>query len=230
MPWFRRDASVAVVIPALDEAGSIGAVLDDLPDGIRAIVVDNGSTDATAGIARERGADVITATRRGYGTAVRAGFAHLAADPPEVVVVLDGDHADDPALIGRLVDPIADDRADLAIADRSRTAAPGALTPVQRLGNALAVRAIALACGRRFRDLGPFRAIRWSAVERLGLVDPTWGFNVEMNLKAAKLGLRVEEVALVYRARRTGRSKISGTIVGSARAGYRIVRAVQRYR
>lgn len=222
--------SVCVVIPALDEAGSIAGVLDALPAGVRAIVVDNDSRDGTPDIARQHGAIVVTAARRGYGTAVRTGFAALRSDPPDVVVVLDADHADDPALIGRLVDPIARGEADLAIGDRSRTAEPGAMTTVQRLGNALAVRAIELACGRRFHDLGAYRAIRWSCVDRLDLVDPTWGFNVEMNLKAVRLGLRIVEIPLPYRCRRAGRSKISGTIVGSARAGYRIARAVQRYR
>lgn len=222
--------SVAVVIPALDEAGSIAGVLQALPPGVRAVVVDNGSVDDTPEIARQCGAIVVRARRRGYGTAVLAGFEALRADPPDVVVVLDADHADDPSLIGRLVDPIARGEADLAIGDRSRTAEPGALTTVQRLGNRLAVRAIAMASGRRFHDLGAYRAIRWTCIDKLALVDPTWGFNVEMNLKALRLGLRIVEVPLPYRRRRAGRSKISGTIVGSARAGYRIVRAVQRYR
>lgn len=221
---------VAVVIPALDEAATIARVLGALPSGVRVVVADNGSTDGTDVIALRHGACVVHVPRRGYGNAVLAGVAHLAADPPDVLVVLDADLSDAPHLLSRLVGPIAEGRADLVCADRSRTAERGALTFPQRFGNRLAVDLIARACGRRFRDLGPFRAIRWTSLLQLGLVDPTWGFNVEMNLKAVRHGLRIEEVALPYGHRRGGRSKISGSIVGATRAGYRILAAVQRYR
>jgi glycosyltransferase involved in cell wall biosynthesis len=216
---------VAVVIPALNEAESLPAVLADL-HGHRVIVADNGSTDETAAIARAAGAEVVRERRRGYGSAVQAGLRVLESDPPEAVVILDADHADDPRRIDDLVTALA--HADLALS--ARRPEPGALTPSQRFGNALAVRLIALATGHRYQDLGPFRAIRWEALERLEMHDPTWGWNVEMQMKAVQRGLRVVEVPLPYRARRGGQSKISGTVRGSVRAGFRIVAAVARYR
>ena len=221
---------VAVVIPALNEAGSIAAVLADLPASVRKVVVDNGSTDDTARIAADAGAEVVHEARRGYGAACQAGLRHLASGPPDVVVILDGDHADDPTLLDRLLEPIRDDRADLVLADRSRTADPGALTRVQKYGNRLATLLIRGVTGHRYADMGPFRAIRWSALERLQMRDPTWGWNVEMQIKAVRRGLRVIEIPLPYRARRAGQSKISGDLRGAARASVRIVWAVGRYR
>lgn len=223
-------ARVAVVIPALDEAESLPGVLAALPRGLRVVVVDNGSTDATAEVARAGGAEVVREPRRGYGSAVQAGLRHLAADPPEVVAILDADHADDPARLDALVGPILDGQADLVLADRTRTAEPGALQPAQIAGNWLATRLIRAVTRAAYRDMGPFRALRWSALARLELVDPTWGWNVEMQIKAARRGLRVREVPLPYRRRAAGRSKISGTVRGTLRAGARILWAVHRYR
>lgn len=221
---------VAVVIPALNEAGSLPAVLRDIAGGVRVVVVDNGSTDDTAGVARSNGAELVSEPRRGYGTAVLAGIAHLASDPPDVLVILDADHADDPTRMGDLVAPIAAGRADLVQIDRSLTAEPRALTPVQVFGNGLAVRLIHLATGHRYRDMGPFRAIRWDRLQDLQMQDPTWGWNVEMQMKAVQRGLRVLEIPLPYRRRLRGESKISGSLTGSARAGVRILQAVVRYR
>lgn len=221
---------IAVVIPALNEAESLPAVLRDLPPVHRLLVVDNGSTDSTAAVAASLGAEVVREPRRGYGSAVRAGIDALRSDPPDVLVILDADHADRPELLDRLVLPIADDEADLVLSDRSRTAEPGALTSVQRFGNGLAVRLIALTTGHRYRDMGPFRAIRWSSLLRLEMEDPTWGWNVEMQMKAAIRGLRIVEIAVPYRRRARGVSKISGSLIGATRAGVRIVQAVARYR
>lgn len=226
---------VAVLIPALNEAASLPAVLGDLAplraEGAvhRVVVVDNGSTDGTAAVAAALGAEVVRAPRRGYGTAVQAGVNHLRADPPDVLVILDADHADPVERLPDLLAPLADG-ADLAISDRSRTAEPGALTAVQRFGNGLATGLIRLTTGRAYRDLGPFRAIRFAALERLRMEDPTWGWNVEMQMKAVHLGLTVVEVPLPYHARARGRSKISGSLRGAARAGGRILWAVHRYR
>jgi glycosyltransferase involved in cell wall biosynthesis len=220
---------VAVVIPALNEEASLPAVLADLPPVDRVIVADNGSTDRTAEVARAAGAIVVHEPRRGYGSAVLAGLARLAADPPGIVVILDADHADDPRRLPELIAPIVDGRADLVLSDRSRTAEPGALQPAQRFGNRLATAMIWWSTGHRYRDLGPFRAIRWRALERLEMEDPTWGWNVEMQLKAVQRGLRIVELATPYRARRVGVSKISGTVRGSLRAGGRILWAVRRY-
>lgn len=221
---------VAVVIPTLNEAGSIAAVIGDLPPVYRIIVADNGSTDGTPDLARAAGAVVIFEPKRGYGSAVQAGLRALAADPPDVVVILDADHADRPDLLDRLLEPIREDRADFVLADRTRTAEPGALTFPQRFGNRLATSLIRVSTGHRYRDMGPFRAIRWGSLVGLGMEDPTWGWNVEMQTKAVFAGLRVLEVEMPYRPRQAGHSKISGSVRGTVRAGVRIVWAVWRYR
>ncbi|MEZ4316625.1 MAG: glycosyltransferase family 2 protein [Myxococcota bacterium] len=221
---------VAVVIPALNEAGSLPSVLRDVPGDVRVIVVDNGSDDGTAEVARGLGAEVLVEPRRGYGTAVLTGMAHLRPDPPDVLVILDGDHADDPTRLWDLVDPIARGQADLVQIDRTLTAEPHALTAVQVFGNGLATALIHATTGTRYRDMGPFRAIRWDCLEALHMEDPTWGWNVEMQMKAVHHHLRVLEIPLPYRKRRAGRSKISGSLAGSIRAGIRILQAVARYR
>ncbi len=221
---------IAVVVPALNEAESLPAVLSDLPSVRAVVVVDNGSTDDTADVAARCGAVVVHAPRRGYGTAVQAGMNALHGDPPDVLVILDADHADPPEALPELVQPILDDRADLVLSDRTSTAEPGALTSVQRFGNALATHLIYRSCGHRYRDMGPFRAIRWSSLVQLRMEDPTWGWNVEMQLKAVQHGLRILEIPLPYRKRSRGRSKISGSLRGATRAGAKIVYAVARYR
>lgn len=221
---------VAVVIPALDEAASLPGVLEALPGGLDIVVVDNGSTDGTADVARAFGVRVVSEPRRGYGTAVLAGMSALCAAPPDMLVILDADHADRPELVHILTDPIRTDRADLVLSDRTRTAERGALTTTQRFGNRLATTLIGWTTGHRYRDMGPFRAVRWSTLTALRMRDPTWGWNVEMQMKAVRLGFRVLEVPMPYRARTRGRSKISGTLSGSARAGARILLAVHRYR
>lgn len=225
-----RAHRIAVVIPALDEAASLPGVLSALPSFVdRVVVVDNDSTDGTGDVAREHGAEVVLARPRGYGTAVLAGMGRLSAEPPDVLVILDADLADAPETMPVLLDPIVEGRRDLVLSDRSRTADPGALTFVQRFGNGLATRLIAVSTGHRYRDMGPFRAIRWRSLTHLEMEDPTWGWNVEMQMKAVHHGLRIEEVPLPYRARARGRSKISGSLQGAARAGVRILQAVGRY-
>ena len=192
-------------------------------------MVDNGSTDATPRLAREGGALVLREDRRGYGQACLTGLAHLAQDPPDIVVFLDGDHSDFTEDLPALLAPIQSGRADLVIGDRTALARPGALLPQQRFGNALATTLIHWQTGTRFRDMGPFRAIRWSALEELEMSDPTWGWNVEMQLRSLGRGLRVCEVPVRYRPR-VGDSKISGSLRGSLRAGARILWAVWHYR
>jgi glycosyltransferase involved in cell wall biosynthesis len=221
---------VAVIIPALDEEDALPGVLAALPPACRVIVVDNGSSDDTAARAKMGGAHVLYEPRRGYGSAVKRGIAHLELDPPDIVVVLDADHSDRPELLPKLVQPIFDDVADMVLSDRSRTAAPGALTPVQRFGNRFATLLIHAVSGHHFADMGPFRAIRWSSLVTMQMQDPTWGWNVEMQLKAVRHDLRVVEMPVPYGRRRAGVSKISGTLKGSVRAGVRIVAAVYRYR
>ncbi len=227
---------VAVIIPALDEEASLPLVLSDLADVPRqgwslqeVVVCDNGSTDGTARVARAAGATVVHEPRRGYGSACLAGLRHLAARPPEVLVVLDADYADHPEELPDLLAPVLTDQADLVMGERTTRAAPGALLPQQRWGNALATRLIARVGGHRYRDMGPFRAVRWTSLMTLEMEDPTWGWNVEMQLKALRRGLRVREVPVTYRPR-VGRSKISGTVRGTVRAGGRILWAVWHYR
>ena len=221
---------VAVVIPALNEEDSLPGLLAAIAPEARVVVVDNGSTDRTAEVARENGAEVVHQPERGYGNAVLAGMAHLAADPPDVMVVLDADHADDPRLLPMLVEPIRRDVADLVQSERTHLAEPGSLTPVQRFGNRLTTGAILVMTGHRFRDMGPFRAIRWESLQRLEMCDPNYGWNVEMQLKAVRRGLRIQEISLPYRNRTAGVSKVSGSVRGAARASVRIVASVWRYR
>lgn len=221
---------VAVVIPALDEADSLPLVLRDLPPGLRIVVVDNGSVDDTAHVARSCGAEVVFAPRRGYGRAVLAGINHLRAHPPDILVILDADHADPADRVFDLCRPIEEGSADLVLTDRTRTAEPKSTTFPQRFGNRLATVLIAASTGVRYRDMGPFRAIRWRSLEALQMEDPSWGWNVEMQMKAAQHGLRILEIPLPYRARARGHSKISGSLRGAIRAGIRILWAVNHYR
>jgi glycosyltransferase involved in cell wall biosynthesis len=219
----------AILIPVLNEEQALPSVLAALPAGSRVVVCDNGSTDRSVAIAEAAGATVAHAPDRGYGGAVQAGIRALAADPPDVVVILDGDHSADPADIAVLLAPVREGRADLVLGERLTLGDPDALTAQQRIGNRLATAIIAAQTGRRYRDMGPFRAIRWGALCDLGMTDPTWGWNVEMQLKALRIGLRVLEVPVRNRPR-IGTSKISGTLEGVARAGGRILWACWKYR
>jgi glycosyltransferase involved in cell wall biosynthesis len=221
--------NIAVIIPALNEEEAIGQVLAEIPAGTVAdvIVVDNGSTDRTAEVARAAGARVVTESRRGYGSACLRGMAELR--DPEIVVFLDGDHSDYPEELPSLVAPIAGDRADLVIGSRTLgRREKGSLTPQQVWGNRLACFLLRLIYRHRFTDLGPFRAIRYRSLMALGMTDPDFGWTIEMQIKALKRGLRVIEVPVRYRAR-VGVSKISGTLRGTVLAGYKIITTLFRY-
>ncbi len=222
---------IDVVIPALNEERSIGHVLRDIPWGVvrRVVVGDNGSTDATASIAREAGATVVPAPRRGYGSACLAALAEVRRDPPDICVFLDGDYSDHPEELTDLVQPILDGRADLVIGSRARGEhEPGALLPQAIFGNWLATTLIRAFYGVRFTDLGPFRAIRWDALEALQMSDPDYGWTVEMQVKAARHGLRCDEIPVRYR-KRVGVSKVTGTLKGTVMAGYKILWTIYRY-
>lgn len=223
----RGNDTIGAVIPALDEERAIGRVLDALPDWVdEVIVVDNGSRDATAAIARGRGARVVAEPARGYGAACLAGIAAL--DGAEVVVFLDADFSDHAEEMDRLVDPIVAGEADLVIGSRVLGhSEPGALTAQQRIGNRVACALMRAFWGARYTDLGPFRAIRRDALARLAMRDRDFGWTVEMQIEAVRLGLRVREAPVSYR-RRVGVSKISGTLSGTLRAGLKIVYVILR--
>jgi glycosyltransferase involved in cell wall biosynthesis len=181
-------------------------------------------------VAREGGAVVVPAERRGYGSACLAALAHLRRnDPPDVVVFIDADYSDHPEELPRLVAPLLAGEADLVIGSRTLgEREPGALLPQARAGNLVACFLIRLLYGHRYTDLGPFRAARWDALERLAMSDPDFGWTAEMQVKALRRGLRVTEVPVSYR-KRVGVSKITGTITGTLRAGYKILWTVLRY-
>ena len=220
--------AIAVVIPACDEEEAIGKVLQDIPDiAQQIIVVDNGSSDRTAKVARRLGACVVGEPRRGYGQACLAGMAQL--DGPDIVVFLDGDYSDYPEDMLALVRPLVAGRADIVIGSRVLgQREKGALLPQARFGNWLATCLIRLLFGVAFTDLGPFRALRYDALMRLEMQDRNFGWTAEMQVKAARLGLRSAEVPVRYR-RRIGTSKITGTLSGTLRAGYKILWTIFRY-
>lgn len=220
--WTGRTPSprVVVIVPALDEADAIGQVLIEIPSPVTSvIVVDNGSTDATADIARARGATVVREPRRGYGRACLAGLR--AAPDADIVVFLDADRSDYAADMTRLIDPIIDDEADLVMGCRGGVARP----MLARVGTAVCVALINRLWRTWYRDLGPFRAIRRTTIDRLEMSDKTYGWTIEMQVKAAEANVRVLEVPIAQRAR-LGRSKISGTLGGTMRAGTRMLATI----
>lgn len=221
---------IVVIIPALNEQDAIGEVLRHIPASLRAevIVVDNGSTDQTAQVATKHGARVIREPRRGYGSACLAGLA--AAGSPDLVVFLDGDASDVPEEMVSLVEPIIQDRADLVIGSRmSGQRKPGAMAPHAVFGNKLFAVLLRLLYRQQATDLGPFRALRASALRRLQMKDCGFGWTAEMQAKAARMKLRVVEVPVSYR-RRIGKSKISGSLWPSLQAGWVITTTLLKIR
>lgn len=223
---------IIAVIPALDEAPSIARVVESLRDQKavllrRVIVVDNGSSDGTGEIARRAGAHVVREERRGYGYACLAGV--LAAEDADVVVLLDGDAADDPDDLSRVLEPLLSGEADLVVGSRTLGARePGSMSLQQVLGNRLAALLIRLLYGVRVSDLGSFRAIRRSELLALGMREMTYGWPVEMMVKVIRAGYRYREVPVRHR-RRVGVSKVGGTLKGSLKAGWYIISTVLRY-
>jgi len=223
-------SNVSVIIPALDEEEPIaGVVRECLATGVASevIVVDNGSTDRTAERAQEAGARVVTAPR-GYGRACAAGVRALSPEC-DIVVFLDGDGSDVPALMNQLVDPVASTTHDFVIGSRTRgQREPGSMNVQQILAGRLAGLIVRLLYGVRYTDMCPFRAIRREALENLDMREETYGWNLEMQMKAARNGLRILEVPVNHRRRAGGESKVSGTFRGTFVAGSRIVATLIR--
>ena len=221
---------VSVIIPALNEEEPIGGVVREclatgLPDDV--VVVDNGSTDRTAERAREAGARIVTAPR-GYGRACMAGV-HALSLHCETVVFLDGDGSDVPALMNQLVDPITRGTHDFVIGSRTRgQREPGSMNFQQILSGRIAGLILQLLYGVHYTDMCPFRAIRRHALEKLNMREQTYGWNLEMQMKAARAGVRILEIPVNHRRRSGGESKVSGTLRGTFVAGTRIVATLVR--
>jgi glycosyltransferase involved in cell wall biosynthesis len=225
---------IAVIIPAQNEEKSISKVLAHIPRKLSPaiVVVDNASDDATGEVAEEAGATVIYEKRKGYGYACLAGMAYCEElhPKPDIIVFLDADYSDHPEEMEALVEPIIKGEADLVIGSRALgKRETGSMTPAQVFGNRLATFLLKHLYGAEFTDLGPFRAIRFDKLLELNMQDKTYGWTVEMQLKAAKQKLRSTEVPVNYR-RRIGKSKISGTISGTLKAGYKILYTIFKYR
>ncbi len=221
---------IGLVIPAFNEEESVATVvarcLAACPgEPWRVVVADNESTDRTAQRARQAGAEVVSASPRGYGQACLAAIAHLG-DWPDALVFLDADGSSRPEEIGKILQPIREGRCDLVIGRRPPDAP---MTPPQRWGTRLAAKLIQLRWRRHFHDIGPFRAIRLDAYRRLGMRDATWGWTVEMQILALRRNLRVLEIDVSWEKRIAGSSKISGTVGGVLRAGARILWTISRY-
>ena len=217
--------TITIVIPALNEeeviARTVAAIPRELPCEV--VVVDNGSTDRTAEEAMKAGARVVSQPVRGYGRAMRRGFESLSADC-EIVVQMDADLSDDPSEIHLLLEPILERDYDLVLGSRLLgKREKDSMTPAQVVGSKIASLMIRLIYGVRYTDMGPFRAIKRSALSSLEMSEETYGWSIEMQTRAASRGLRVTEIPVTWRNRAAGSSKVAGTLSGSVRAGVRIV-------
>ena len=220
---------IYAVIPVLNEQGAIGPTVLRLPPEIidAAIVVDGNSQDGTVAEAREAGAIVLIEARRGYGRACLTGAEHAASLGAEIVVFMDGDGADAVEYAAQIVGPILDGSADFVLADRTGKARePGSMGAHQIAAGRLIGAAVGLMTGVRYRDMCAFRALRIADLRRLDMQDMGYGWNLEMQIRAARAGLRVREIALPYRCRIAGQSKVAGNFRGTLRAGSRIVRTL----
>jgi len=222
---------ILVIIPAFNEARAIGHVVADIPADLaeEVVVVNNASTDETEANARRAGATVLREDRRGYGRACLCGIAYARTRQPDVVVFLDGDYSDHPDEMTQLVDPILRGAADFVVGSRMTGARePGAMLPQALVGNRLACFLMRLFWGAAYTDLGPFRAVRFADLLALDMQDKTFGWTIEMQIKAVLAGLRIAEVPVSYR-KRVGVSKITGTITGTAKASAKILWTIARF-
>ena len=227
--------SVVVVIPALNERQSLPLVLGDLPKVGQVIVVDNGSSDGTPEVAARCGATVVHESRKGYGSACLRGVEVIRqmADReeifPQIVGFLDGDYSDHPEKLPELLQPILDDRADFVLGSRLLgPREPGAMPPQSTCGNRVACFLLRVLLGAAYTDLGPFRAIGFEHLLLLDMKDRDFGWTVEMQIKAVRHRLRIQEIPVPYR-QRIGVSKISGTISGTFKAGVKILYTIAKY-
>jgi len=228
-----KSKDIRVIIPALNEQDAIGHVIEEIPkDWIsEIIVVDNGSSDQTFATAQELGVKVLKESKRGYGWACLKAIDHLSKSDlkPDIVVFIDADYSDYPKELVKLVDPIINGAADMVIGSRNLgRKEPGSMMPQQIFGNWLATKLISYLYGIDYTDLGPFRAIKYDALIQLKMNDKTYGWTVEMQIKAIKNKLNIQEVAVNYR-KRIGISKISGTFKGTVLAGYKIISTIVKY-
>ena len=221
---------IAVIIPAFNEALSIGYVIEAVPNQVHEIIiVDNNSTDITKDIAKDKGATVLFEPKKGYGHACLKGIDYLAKDPPDIVVFLDGDYSDFPEDLVSIIAPIVNKDARFVIGNRAKNLREkGSLTPQQIFGNALACFLMRILYKGTFTDLGPFRAIKYSKLLALEMQDKTYGWTVEMQLKALKKNYTYTEVPMKYR-NRIGVSKVSGTPKGAIFAGVKILTWIFKY-
>tara|TARA_R100000935_G_scaffold26814_1_gene46911 strand:- start:109767 stop:110462 length:696 start_codon:yes stop_codon:yes gene_type:complete len=223
---------IDVIIPAYNEEASIGLVLADIPDFVsEVIVVNNNSVDDTEKVAKAAGATVLHEPQRGYGYACLKGMQYISekSEKPDILVFLDGDHSDYPEQLTELVAPIIEKNTDFVIGARvKRLREPGAMTFPQRFGNWLATSLMTLFFGAKFTDLGPFRAIKYDKLLALEMQDKTYGWTVEMQLKALKRKYSYTEVPMKYR-NRIGTSKVSGTVKGAIFAGIKILSWIFKY-
>jgi len=225
--------NIIVVIPALNEENAVGKVINEIPDNFvnEIVVVDNGSSDNTLEVARGHGATGLLEERKGYGYACLKGLEYIdqSGQKPDIIVFLDGDHSDYPEEMNKLINPIINENKDLVIGSRALgKKESGSMTIPQVFGNWLATRLIKVFFKVSFTDLGPFRAIRYDALRKIEMSDKTYGWTVEMQLKAAKHKLSIHEVAVNYR-KRIGVSKVSGTVKGTIMAGYKILWTIFKY-
>ncbi len=222
----------AIIIPALNEEDALRHLLPEIPRTFArwVIVVDNASTDATARVAEDAGAIVVRETQRGYGRACLSGFKRARELGADLLIFMDGDGSDAPADLSAMLKPLLEGRADFVIGSRvSKYAARGAVPPQARLGNWLVSTLIRLRFGAPVHDIGSFRALPCSVLESLEMREMTYGWPVEMLVKAARARYRIVEVPLHYRLRSHGRSKVAGTIQGSVKAAYAMLKTTFRY-
>ena len=225
-------ANIAIVIPALNEEAALRQLLTEIPPSFAQwiVVVDNGSTDRTAAVARAANAVVISEPTRGYGRACFKGFNTAKNLGADFVIFMDGDGSDDPTDLPAMLAPVIEGQADFSIGSRVTTSSErGAIPPQARLGNWLVSHMIHLLYGVRLHDIGSFRVIRSSALEALQMNEMTFGWPVEMLVKAARAQYRIIEQPIHYRRRSHGHSKVAGTLVGSVKAAYYMVSTTLRY-